>query len=61
MLMSNKQCIEMGLDRQLYEWLTCFCKNCPFYAGIANDKVCNREVQCLSDKAFEMIRKESLK
>lgn len=53
--------VEAYLDRQLISWFRSECQNCPFYAGIANNKVCNREVQCLSDKAFEMIRKEMTK
>lgn len=37
------------------------CCDCPYYLGIANKKVCSREVQCLSDGAFNEIRELLLK
>lgn len=43
---------------ELKRWFLRICQNCPYYAGLANDKVCNHSTPCLTNGAFDKIRRK---
>ena len=47
--------------RQLENWFSTNCLHCPYYSGIANERVCVKNVQCLSDGAFKILKERSIK
>lgn len=44
------------IEVDLHNWFIYNCQNCPYYAGLLNEKFCTNEVQCLSDGAVKKVK-----